>query len=114
VKTLYGRRDWFIDELHFTTPAYFKRLSGRVEHLRGMQLYLDPDFRIPVLGRFFQRAAEIHDFFRARPAGEMRLKHRALMRSAGLVLGAGEFLGMTMSCRLVWERAQAPGAGGAS
>jgi SAM-dependent methyltransferase len=105
VRTLFRRRDWFIDELHFTTPAYFRKLSSRVKTLRGMQVDFDPDFSLPILGRFFRRASETYHSFRDDVAADqMRLKDKTLMRAAGLAVRAAEVLRVPpRTFRLVWE-----------
>ena len=108
VRTLFRRRDWFIDELHFTTPGYFGKLSSRVISLRGMQVHLGHDFSFPILGRFFRRATETYYFFRDDFAADhMRLKHKILMRVGRLAQRSAEFLRMPpLSFKLIWE---APG-----
>jgi len=105
VRTFFRRRDWFIDELHFTTPGDFEKLSRRVISLRGMQVHFDDDFSFPILGRFFRRATETYYSFRDDVAADqMRLKHRTLMRAAGLAVRAGKFLRVPpRTFRLVWE-----------
>ena len=101
VKTIFGRADWFIDELNFTTPRYFKKLAERTAKLNGMKLYLMPNPSF----RGFERI--VYSYYYAKetlPASSRRLKHKLLLRFGSLVLNAGEFLGMALNCRIVWEK----------
>jgi SAM-dependent methyltransferase len=108
VRTLFRRRDWFIDEMHFTTPNYFKELSRRIARLKGMQIHSGRDFSFPVLGGFFRRAGETYHFFRDDfAADQIRLKHKILMRASGLALSIAKFFRVPpLSFQIVWE---APG-----
>ena len=101
VRTIFRRRDWFIDELHFTTPGYFKKLSSRARGLTGMQIHLGRDFSLG----FFRRAAETYNFFRNDfAADQMRLKHKILMRASGVALRVAEMLRVPpLSFQLIWE-----------
>jgi SAM-dependent methyltransferase len=104
VRVLWGRQDWFIDELNFTTPRYFKALANTTAQLEGMELYLHVDRSVPILGRVFGWLADAYYFLKDRsPAPEIRLKHRILLRCSGWALKVGEFFGMVPSCNLVWR-----------
>lgn len=101
VKAIFGRADWFIDELNFTTPRYFKKLAERTAKLNGMKLYLMPNPSFNLFGRI------IPSYYHAKeklPASSRRLKHKLLLRFGSLALNAGEFLGMALMCRIVWEK----------
>lgn len=104
VRTLFKRRDWFIDELTFITPGYFKKLAKKRPQLQGMKQYLIINPTVPILRWVFGRAADIHYRLRdKRDAIGINIKDNLLLRGTGLALGVGEFLGMALQSRLVWE-----------
>jgi SAM-dependent methyltransferase len=101
VRAVFRRADWFIDELNFTTPRYFKKLTDRTTQLKEMKLYLVAD---PVFQRSFGRIVDSYYHVKEKmPVGARRLQHKLLLRFGNLALNVGEFLGMGLLCRLVWE-----------
>ena len=104
VRTLFGRRDWFIDELHFTTPEYFRKLAAEMAQPAKMHLCLEMNTSVPIVSRIFRRAAETHCFFQTQVVpGRMRFKHQLLARISRFVSSVGELLGMAVTYRLVWK-----------
>src|SRR5437588_1455554 len=92
VRTLFKRRDWFIDELNFTTPSFFKKLSEKRAQFKGMKMYLHVDPHIPILRKIFGTVAYRH--YRLRDESSLRelsFKQKLLLKTTGIVLGVGEF-----------------------
>ena len=109
VRTLFGRRDWFIDELHFTTPGYFRKLATEMAQPAKMDLCFDMNANVPIISEIFRRAAETDCFFQTQVvSGGMRFKHQLLAGISRFVSSVGELLGMAIAYRLVWELPTAP------
>ncbi|MBC8000029.1 MAG: class I SAM-dependent methyltransferase [Leptolyngbya sp.] len=60
VKTFFGRKDWFIDELNFVTANYFKKLLGRMPQMKDMKIHFYVDQSVPRLSPIASRIADTY------------------------------------------------------
>lgn len=98
VKTFFGRHDWFIDELNFVTPGYFRKLVHRRTQLSGMKLRYQINPNIPILSRIFSHIGTAHYDLKSK-----NLMDRVSKRATGLLLELGEFIGLVEYCFLIWD-----------
>ena len=101
VKTIFGRADWFIDELTFATPNYFRKLARKKKELQGIKLYL---FAHPAFSKYFGRLVGSYYFSEKLPQDKRRFKHKFLLKVGGFLIRIGEFLGMALSYCVVCEK----------
>lgn len=100
VRNLFKRADWFVDELNFTSPAYFKRLGKGTSWFKQMKMFptMYPNFG-DTLARVGQTYYHMCNF----PADRMQFKHRALRWGSGLASTLLSVLGIATGFRIVWE-----------
>ncbi len=106
VRTFFGRKDWFIDELTFVTPKYFKNLVGNIPELQGMNFRVNIDPNIPFLSKFFSHVAARYYQFRSKKRVNLSAREKLSGGLTELLLNFGEFIGMAQVCFVIWDPAK--------
>lgn len=102
VRTVFQRKDWFVDDLQFIRPSQFRHYAAVTPELRKIQMVHTIDGDVPVLGPFFQKNAgrhyELQNLPERSPAQEKEY------RKTGSLLKLAEVLGFIYHTIIVWDR----------